>query len=187
MYHDDGLEVWIESRLSTGEDARYEELQLHPKDNHKGHYLQCLVPAKAQKCRIVFKILPQFDMHGASALHVGVAQPGNDLERRDFSVMHSKQVPGAQCFHIWNSLKASRKEDRPIDDNVGTAFFAFHAMIIQLTPLQEANSLQYSEIEFCLDARPGCVVMELQRGHSQWVNEEYVQQSTFLSRMNCTN
>lgn len=132
MYHDDGLEVWIESLSSTGEDARYEELQLQPKDNYGGHYLQCLVPVKAQQCRVMFKVLPQFGMHGASALHVGLAHPGTKLDRIVYWLKHAKGVPGTHGFGICGPLQASPKECRPIDDPLGTVLYAYRPRIIQL-------------------------------------------------------
>lgn len=75
MKHIDCLEVYVRVAKSTRDHGGYKEFPVALTDDHEGHRQRCFIDHRQGKVEVTLKILPNFDMHGASALHLGIHVP----------------------------------------------------------------------------------------------------------------
>ena len=113
MLHPDGIEVFLRTVGSHGEDAKYEELVLPPKADYQGRYLQCFIPHSDEGLEIVVEYLDLLDMHGASTLLVGIVLKPADA------------TPETPAFVLCNAAEHAKKV--PSDGNVFAMQGGIHA------------------------------------------------------------
>lgn len=83
MFHEDGIEVYVRIANSKRQHGGgYKEYAVCLKDDHEGHRQRCLVDHRQGKVEVTYEFAPHFDMHGASALHLGFHAPNRNATCR---------------------------------------------------------------------------------------------------------
>lgn len=100
MKHEDGVEVYLRPHNSKRQHGGYPETELPLADDRGGFPKRCAIDHRKRKVELTLELLPTFDMHGASALHIGFCPIPPPRRRRSafwsgrvhYSVRHANEV-----------------------------------------------------------------------------------------------
>lgn len=107
MFHEDGIKVFVRAYKSKRKDGGYKEFDLPLTDDHDGRRKRCSIEYRQSPVEVTFELSPEFNLHGASALHIGF-YPHNTIMQQILPLSES-QTMRYHVYHANIAVKGAHK------------------------------------------------------------------------------
>lgn len=107
MKHNDGIEVYLRYYNSKRQHGGYAESELPLTNDHDGHRQRFVMKDRGERVEVTIELSKSFDMHGATALHVGLGRGdyySQDPELR-YTVYHAHKFSNGPIRLSYNDQR----------------------------------------------------------------------------------